>query len=326
MKNKKLYEEIMNDISIVLKKHLNNDNFTITINQFLNKIKDLSITELKKIFSNNLNESIETDKVRDLILSGNSKLGNVNYEKISNDIINCTYNILDNFMINGVNNIKFTDIIERYNIDEYYQMYIRKLKLYDIDFIDFIVPNEPNFLNEFINDIISCGFYYNSKDFIKTIQKEQYTKEQLDILNNLIFIRFLPINQNNIRYILETNTNNILYHYTYQENIESIKQDGLKINNISHPTYPKRLFFITNINNFNIDFKSYKSSVLTSLYFTYFEKYKKIPSFYEITINLNNLPKNINFYIDINSFPYAVYTTDNIDVKYLKINENPIYA
>lgn len=298
-----------------------------TINQFLNNINDLDYKELQNIFKNNLNyninESKYTDNIKNNILSGNSKLGNITYEKITKEILDNQYTLLDDFMLNFCDVDKFTNILESYHINEYYQMYIRRFKKYDIDIIDFILPNDKKFLNNFINDIINCGFYYNSRELLTKNDKEYdyYNNDIKKILTQLIHIRFLPITQKNIRNIIKNNTNKI-YHYTYKENIESIKKEGLKINNISHPTYPKRLFFITNINNFNVDFNNFKNSILNRLKDNYKKLYNKNPEIIEIEIDINDLPNYIKFYIDINSFPYAIYTDKNIKSKYLNIKNN----
>ena len=116
-------------------------------------------------------------------------------------------------------------------------------------------------------------------------------------------------------------------HYTYEENLKSIKTTGLKINNISHPLYPKRLFFITNIKtNTNISFNNYEKYLIDRLILNYRLNYKtnKTPNIYKISIDLNKLPNNIKFYIDINSYPYAIYTDSNIPIQYLNISKNKI--
>ena len=331
MYNKKEYSKLLEDIGNVIYKYLNKNEYELSIKAsidiFLSKIKNLSVNEIKNIFNNNLknidiNESVETDKVRDMILSGNSELGNIDYEKIADNVINDSYDILDDVLINNIFNTQYTKLLERYNINEYYKIQIRQLKFYNIDFIDMILPNNDIFLTNFLNDIQQCGFYFNKINLLEEIinnYKFQLNDDLKNILNKLIIIRFLPLTQNNIRNYIIHNSDGIIYHYTLKENIENIKKYGLIPNNLSHSTYPKRIFFIININNSSyINFEKYKKSIKNTLTLNYFKKYKKLSDICELKLNINELPENINFYVDINSFPYAIFTEDKINSKYIK--------
>ena len=330
MKNKKqLYKNIINDISKIVKKELNENNQynQLSIEQskenFIKQLIKLPINKLKKLCSYNLDESIYTDNATDILLN------KFDCKELTKNIIDFSFNNIDDiisaFIIVSADIKNFTEILKRYKLKEKYQFTIRRINDYDIDFIDMILnKNETNIINELKN----CGFYYNIRPLIEPNEKinKQFSDEQLTILNDMIFVRFLPLNQDNIKNIILENSKYI-YHYTYEENLESIKNTGLKINNISHPLYPKRLFFITNIKtNTNISFNNYEKYLIDRLILNYRLNYKtnKTPNIYKISIDLNKLPNNIKFYIDINSYPYAIYTDSNIPKQYLNISKNKI--
>lgn len=283
-----------------------------SIQRFLDILVNLPLTKLYNV----LDESIYTDNVKEKILSGDTVLGKEDIKQLCKTVIDNTKNDKITLLSNTIifNNFENSNIIENYNFNNY-QFCICSTKKSQVDYIDFILPNDLDFLDKFIEEMYYLGFYYNEDRNALYKYSSYYINDNYkEVLSKLTYIRFLPLNQDNIRDILENN-NRYLYHLTPSHNLNSIKSEGLKINNIAHPNYPKRIFLISPYKDLSVtinkaNFNIYIDSLLLRL-LTYHINDKNA-SYYLITIDLNKVPKNIQFYADINSYPYAVYTDDNL--------------
>lgn len=283
---------------------------------------------IKQNLLNIIIENINTDNVKNNLLSGKTSLGQLTYEKLANNIISLSYDdSLPNLMNNIIKNADiegFTVIIERYRINDW-QFCIRKLNDYNDEFIDIILPNNKKLINNFINDMKIYGFYPN----IQTNFIDDYLKNNSLYKNKFIFIRFLPFTQENIRELLYNQK--FIYHITYEQNIQNIKKYGLIPFNKTHPTYPKRIFLLMEPINKPIFYNIIIYRLLSKL-LSYKLIQNNIPpnEFKKVIIDINKVPKNIEFFIDINSYPYAIYTNDIIppssiiSIENININDNII--
>lgn len=185
-----------------------------------------------------------------------------------------------------------TDIADMNDTDTT-QVIVRYAKTGLFDIIIPYINKNTDFLNEFMDARGFTLIYYKFETYDKheppyTFVHMIYTqKYQNDIKNDILKYK-------------------VLYHLTVEENIESIKKNGLiphKRESINDISYDERTYFFT----------GNKSAIFLEEYLdTLRLDYSEHKTFYLVIVNLFKLPQNIEFFYDPLLDKEAVYTKDVI--------------
>ena len=140
----------------------------------------------------------------------------------------------------------------------------------------------------------------------------------LNKFNGWSFIRFVPINQKNCRNTVRNNSQ-YLYHITEISSIENIINNGLILNNLSHPENKPRIFMITcnrsdlkQKYNISFNYDNYIDGLARRICQYRTGTFKTNWKYAIIKIDIDRIPNNIPLYWDIYSFPFAVFTENDI--------------
>lgn len=202
---------------------------------------------------------------------------------------------------------------------------------------EFIPINSQNFLsikyflekhyNEYIKEIkplnsdIKCGFllflknikYYDIKIFLEFNSNIHnilnFFGYYISSFNNYDYsILISPIYSTNVTYKLNEN-NNICYHFTTEEKIESIFKNGLRCKQSDYRYFPKRIYLYITDNIFD------QNNKIKQNIYKFLKEIEKTENIYAIKVNLNISIYQDDTMNDINS----VYTYCNIPPKYLTL-------
>ena len=345
---KKLFDAIMIDVAKIVKRKINESdsyNYDVNFIQFIRKLEKITPEEIKEtekdilnaVRNMKINESVTDDAV-DYILSGKSVLGTeVKYKEVLN-----TY---EDLLKNPGKNIKelmmlefgfFSgDIGKLYHFKEW-QMF-NGITTDNVPFIDFLVPESV--CENLIIDMRSLGLVQRNEReglnaFIQAANKNFSSEEK--IVEKFVgweYIRFTPMSQKNVRDVIRNNSQYI-YHITDASNIDSIKKNGILLNNRSHPETEPHIFLLVPNRN-DIIYRNDIQQKFKDTNLFDFNKclYQALPlrlhqyrlddgfiteqnplkwKFCILTIDIDKIPNNVEFYWDIHSFPFAFFTKDNI--------------
>ncbi len=345
-----LYESIMKKAAKTVKSlieeasmHFNesNDGFI----QFIKRLEQVTPQEIKiaerdirnAIHQMRLNEDA-TDDAIDYILSGSSKLGSdVKFERVLDTFDDLFNNPRKNFreIMMGWYAYCSGNIGDLYNFQNW-QM-LNGITEDDVPFIDFLVPESVSDI--LISDMRSLGLVERNKhETLRSfIQKEYYdltsdAESLADKFNGWVYLRFVPMSQKNVRNIIRSNSQYI-YHITDISNIESIKKNGIRLDNRSHPEVQPRIFLLVPNRNdltrredvrqkydrrlFDFNECLYRALPLRIHQYRLSDGSTTIQNPYNwkfgvIQIDIDKIPTDVEFFWDVHSFPFAFFTRDSI--------------
>ena len=348
-----LYESIMKDVAKVVKKHLNklseseeksNNSFVKSFILSLSKMNESNLIKLKRTFRHSLNESVQT--ATEMIINGQSSIASIPIYSNDNAEITRSVKVETIYDVSSA----YSKVAEIFNETEQWP-FINCVSFDDVEFLDIIIPKsiEEDFVQEMRNqELYPKDMTYEIQKFIDVITKISNDTNVIDIIKSdefkkevlsWVYIRFMPIEQPNIRQDLLSNE---LYHYTLEEYVDDIKKNGIIPANIAHPTYPPRVFLVTperdrttiqrmrmimmrsGINNIPFNLETYTTGLVRSVASHIVKSkggYKNL-KFKKITIDLNKIPSNIEFHWDMNSIPFGVYTESVIPASAITNIEN----
>lgn len=335
----------MEDVSEKVIKHLNEvcTEISEADNNFIQFIKNLVQVSSKEIklaeieihraiseMKYKLHEDV-TDDARDYILSGKSKLGpNVKFKEVLDTIDNMYYHPDENYreLMMWFYSDYCAQLEKHYRFREW--QFSTGINIVDnIPYIDFLVPEDV--ADILIDDLKNRGLvgrklYDVMKEYTTKMFPQEFpnAKSIIDKFQGWIFVRFINMSQENVREIIRRNSRYV-YHITDAQNIDDIKKTGLTLNNLSHPEVQPRIFLMTD--NRDDAPQRYKKEFDINRYFVALIKrihqYRLADGstdeenpykwkFALLTIDIDKIPKNVEFYWDIHSFPFAFFTEDFI--------------
>lgn len=347
-----IYENFMKKVAKTVKRLIEEADIYNTVNesddnfiQFIKRLEKVTSQDIKTAERNisnsirniKLNEDL-TDDARDYILSGKSSLGtDIKFECVLDTFDDLFENPKKNFreIMMGWYAYCSGEIGTLYNFQDW-QM-INGITEDDVPFIDFLVPE--SITDALISDMRLLGLIERNKhETLRSFIQREYHELTGEIesiaskFNGWVYLRFVPMTQNNIRNIIRKNSQYI-YHITDISNIDSIKELGIHLDNRSHPEVQPRIFLLVPNRNDIINRDSVRQKYDRNLFDFNDCLYRALPlrihqyrladgstteqnpynwKFAVIKIDIDKIPSNVEFYWDVHSFPFAFFTKDSI--------------
>lgn len=334
----------MEDVSEKVIKHLNEvcteisdaDDNLIQFFKILDKVTIEEVEEakqdmlraVKRMKNNRLHEDV-TDDARDYILSGKSKFGSdIKFERVTDTLEKLEKHYNDNYreLLMYFNSIRFAQLKELYHFHNW--QFSLGVTDDDIPYIDFVIPE--NLKELLCDDLKQYGLVGRNKpelikdyvDYFPILYQNSINIS--DKFDGWTYVRFCPVAQKDVRKIIRNNSQYV-YHITDAASIDSIEKNGIQLRNMSHPEVKPRIFlFVDNRNDVeNNDFWSIDDYFVGLVKRIHQYRLKdgitkeKNPykwKFVLLTIDIDKIPTDVEFYWDLYSFPYAFFTEDSIPI------------